>query len=275
MIQSRCSIYGIDYIEKQLKSLSSSRIVSLAQKHLLSVQHVPIWSPVYWFERTFFRIRDYSTHSCAVTASGIMGLNLFQHKYLKNIHSIDDLEKELLNDDEGTFELDIEGSLFFTNPKGQIDLVIAPGHTFNIIKVIENKKIHYRLVQSYIQKYSLQEFLSREGYLFDFESLKEKVLTPLRTVVQKKGVWGPDECEAYCKISSIYSKEWIGRQPSNGTESLSFFGRRTTNLKSPQNHLPSMGTICKHILVCLWLAAVVALFVKGILNFKKPSLINL
>jgi hypothetical protein len=238
-------------IDSELKDLSydEQRIVSLSYKCFI-LDSLPTWSASYWIERATglystmtviehkarYNIEDSkdiwwkNPKACGCTANAIMALNLFNHKYTHELASFEQLEEALQNEEPGTFEISMN-AIKFMKPSGHKTAYM--GHAFNIIKVVYEDKIGYRLVQSYVDKYTLKNFLSRDKeVIVGFEDLKKRLLIPLRSVLYTQGPWQMLQCVDYQKITSV-AVPYQGWTPCTSTRSFkgkSTF-KRTSNRK--------------------------------------------
>lgn len=112
--------------------------------------------------------------ACGLSAGAIMLRNVFKQKYYKEVKTIDNLYKELGNDEEGCFWVSIGFGEY-------VD------HAFVIIKYNNDDKIHYQIVQSYIFKYSLKDnLINNIKYFTEFRILKDEILDPLLLFYKKR-----------------------------------------------------------------------------------------
>lgn len=152
--------------------------------------------------------------ACKPTATVLVLENIFGQSRYQKIDTVKKLLRALKDNEEGTFFLNIHGSNFI-NQKNEES--VFEGHAFTLSKVIEKGQIGYLLAQSYVEKYSLKNFLSNteNRYFFDFFKLKEKILRPYLSILFKKGPWTKKECQAFSAITTIYSERLIGFYPNN------------------------------------------------------------
>lgn len=190
-----------DFIDRGLKFLAShpAYMARLAEVHRGFVLH----------SNSIVELHETATSrnvSYAVTQA-----NFFNHSYFKKIRP-EELNDELQDGEEGTFLLELYESQLINEDNQK---KIFPGHNFVIIKVIEGQKMGYRLVQSYVRKYDLADFLARKEIRFyDFASLEKEILGPLYALLHKKGPWTDKECQNYYSIASVYPHELIGFFPN-------------------------------------------------------------
>lgn len=169
--------------------------------------------------------------ACKTTARAIVQENLFNQSRYQKIDTIKKLFRALKDNEEGTFILNIFGSEFINQDN---KTAVFQGHSFTLLKVIEEGQTGYLLAQSYVEKYSLKEFISNaDRYFFDFSTLKEKILRPYLSILYKKGSWTKRECQAFSAITSIYSEKLIGFYPDSEVSpsgrllEMASFGRTT------------------------------------------------
>ncbi len=154
---------------------------------------------------------DFGIITCKNTAHAVTQYNLFKHSHYKNIEDIQKLEEELQDNEEGTFLLHVLAS-DFVNKQGW--KVPFQGHAFTVIKVIEDGKIGYRLAQSYVDRYSLKNFLEKNDTYYDsFVTLKNEVLEPFYRVLKFKGPWTMETCEDYKCLTGVSPVYLIGHHP--------------------------------------------------------------
>lgn len=148
---------------------------------------------------------------CDNTSYAILQANLFEHSYIKRF-DLRELEEELQGPEESTFLVTIYGSPF-TDKNGNTS--IFQGHSFNLIKTIEkNEEPIFILAHSFVEKYTLAEFLERqEKYFYSFTSLKKEILIPLYSLLNKKGPWTKNDCEDFFSLTSIYPDHLLGFFP--------------------------------------------------------------
>ncbi|CRX37512.1 hypothetical protein ELAC_0150 [Estrella lausannensis] len=151
--------------------------------------------------------------ACGTTARAIVQGNLFGQSRYQKIDSVKKLFRSLKDAEEGTFFLNIYGSEFVNEEN---KTAVFQGHAFTVLKAIEDGKTGYLLAQSYVEEYSLKDFLlNADRYYFDFSSLKEKVLRPFFSILNKRGPWTKKECRDFSSITSIYSERLIGFGPDS------------------------------------------------------------
>lgn len=259
-------------IDAELKKLAidHDRIKDLSYKYLF-LQSYSSFDPLYWLEKKIkfkTRILEYfepentqwlkNPQSCGCTAAAIMGLNLFNQKYIKNITSFDELTFELLNGEEGTFDICINVQYFLD---GYGNKTYFGGHSLTILKVIENKTIGYRVAQSYANEYFLDQFLSLKTYTFyDFEDLQKRFLDPLKAILFHTGMWGEEQLELYHEITGIkplYLKDCYPATKNNTLQN-DLIIERTTNYKPPRTLSSLMNDLMRPILCVLLVVAVAA-----------------
>lgn len=169
--------------------------------------------------------------NCQKTAYAITQYNLFTQSYFKEIAAIKELEKELQDNEEGTFLLGVYGSELIDYQQNESRF---QGHCFTIIKIKEGNETAFRLAQSYIERYSLDEYVeANPGYYANFHILKKEILNPFYGLLHKKGAWTKKECGQYLAITQVSSEHLIGFFPNKElipTGKLlerAFFGRTT------------------------------------------------
>lgn len=151
--------------------------------------------------------------TCKNTADAITQINLFKHSRFKFIETIEKLEMELQDNEEGTFLLNVYGCDLINNQGWK-----APfqGHAFTVIKIIEKGRPSYKFVQSYVDKYNLKDFLEKTNgiYYKNFKALKAQVLKPYYAVLNHEGSWTMKTCNSYKHLTGVRPVYLIGHQPN-------------------------------------------------------------
>ena len=235
------------FIDERLRTLSSNTdwIQSFAAGHYLFDLNS---APPLRSETVSIPVN--SIHlTCQTVGYAIVNANILRQTRYKHISSFEELENELTDAEEGTFLLEVAGTEFINN---QGTSQRFQGHAFTIIKVIEGQETGYRVAQSYVDEYSLYDFLQRdEKHYFNFATLKKEILQPLYSILQKEGPWTKQECEDYYSITSIYPEELIGffpdaqEVPSMKLLTEASFGRTTNKTEGNAKALRKKETLDK------------------------------
>jgi hypothetical protein len=173
----------------------------------------------------------YNAHACGWTAELLLFQNMFKHKTVKHITCPEDLVEELKNNEPGVFGM----SSYYLD------------HAFAIIKTIDqNGNPSYRVIQSFINKYTLKRYNKHYAHRFVFKNyaeLEKKFLKPLFRLLITKGKFGMKDLALFSKITALsveelltipHYKEKIGKEiPSSG---IDLRVARTTN-RQPQAKL--------------------------------------
>jgi hypothetical protein len=207
---------------------NNDKILTLAND-VCCREYFPDWSINYFLYKYIYNVLPYNdSQACGCVALAIMGLNIFNQRYTKRVSSIDNLQKKLKKQKENIFYIGV-GDEFFKNESNVCKYF--PGHAFVIIKYIENKSIKYALFQSYINHYTLSDFIGKHknGIIFnDFEELNNNVIKPFQSIVVNR-VWNTDNQINYYNITGISTFDILNFSP---IRPLSTVIKQTTNKKT-------------------------------------------
>lgn len=159
---------------------------------------------------------------CGMTAAAIIALNPFHQPHLKSYFDEDDFLRNLITDlqntEERLFYFETEECFFTRNQTKRW----FPGHSFVIQKIVTDRSPSFQLFQSYVNEYTLFDFLSkdRSEYTYEnFDSLYQKVIKPLYSLPFEKFPWDQQDCLTLGKITKVRMTHLAGFTP----ESDSFF----------------------------------------------------
>lgn len=173
-----------------LLSKNPGEIIEQSKQYIF-LKPYPCWTLGYILERALGISRRLSSDTwtnnhtaCGVTANAVMNLNVFNQKYYRSIGSIEKLYQELQDDERGCFRIAINfGRYLIETPVSNfyIPYIESLDHAFIIIKYINTDgSMHYQIIQSYVDTYTLQDSLQNKViYFTNFEQLKQTILEPL------------------------------------------------------------------------------------------------
>lgn len=194
------------------KSLRGNRIRSI-QQELVDLSDDPklfdhLASCHYLFFLRICHEVKYESFSCAESSFAMIHLNIFKQKLFRLIHNFEVFKQELQDGEEGAFLVDMPGTEYSSDSGEQ---QIFQGHAFIIFKMIEGDKASYLVAQSFVERYSLKSFISKNEMIYgSYAQLNEKVLKPLNHLLEKNGKWTDRECQAHLDLTSIYPSRLIG-----------------------------------------------------------------
>jgi hypothetical protein len=216
--------------EEPAKSLTKARICHI-QKELMRLDDNPELSNYlahthYLFFNRSTRVPMYGAASCQDSVSAIIQRNLFDHKLFRDIDSLERCALELQDKEEGTFSVRMSQRFFVADTD---EIRQFQGHSFIIVKMIEGDSTFYLIAQSFVEKYSLKTFILKNEMIFDsYAQLNEKVLEPLKLIVNKSGEWSDKECRAHFELTGVFPGWLIGFSPPNhNLLEATRFGRST------------------------------------------------
>jgi hypothetical protein len=193
---------------------NNNKILTLAN-NVCCGEYLPNWSIDYFLYKYYYNVLPYkNSQACGCVALAIMGLNFFDQIYIKNIHSFDILRKKLKNNKESTFLIGV-GDQFFKIKTNNKAIQYFPGHSFVIIKFRENKNTKYILFQSYINHYSLSDFIDRYKYGIiynSFEELDVNIIKPFQYIIVNK-IWNIKNAKRFYNITGIETPELLNYSP--------------------------------------------------------------
>lgn len=206
---------------------NNDKILTLAND-VCCREYFPDWSIDYFLYKYIYNVLPYNdSQACGCVALAIMGLNIFNQRYTKYVSSIDSFQKKLKKQKENIFYIGV-GDEYFKNENNVCKYF--PGHAFVIIKYIENGNIKYALFQSYINHYTLSDFIAKHknGIIFnDFEELNNNVIKPFQSIVVNK-MWNADNQTNYYNITGISTFDILKFSP---IRPLSMVIKQTTKKK--------------------------------------------
>lgn len=176
---------------------------------------------------------------CGLTVAAILALNPFNQPKLKPYlkdgdsakGSLDELIKDLKDKEDRLFVFGATSCVFTRVLGGAYppETRWFTGHGFVIQKVVTNHSPSYQLFQSYIDKYTLANFLSRDRSEYTFENFKSlylKLITPLYSFPHNKEVpWTRKDCLNLEKITKV-KMDLEGFTPE---KAIFFFPSRTVS----------------------------------------------
>lgn len=226
------------------KSLMKERICHI-QKELVRLDENPSLCNYFAHAHYLFFIRSpyvprHGSGMCQETAYAIIQRNLFDHKLFRELDSLEKCELELKDEEEGTFLVRMS-QRFFVDGSGEERQF--QGHTFIIVKMIEGDNTSYLIAQSFVERYSLKSFILENRMIYDsYDELKEKVLTPLKSILEKSGNWTDKECRAHYQMTDVFPGWLIGfSPPKHNLLEAARFGR-SSNIAIEGKKTLSLGT---------------------------------
>lgn len=190
----------IRHIQKELIHLSDNKRLFdlLAHSHYL------------FYHRSLLQPKN-GAFTCQDSASAVVQRNLFNHKVFRDIGSLEEFQSELQDEEEGVFQVGIHGR-HFVNHSGEKR--VFQGHDFIIVKIIEKNNTAYLIAQSFVKQYSLKSFISKNKMIYcSYDQLNENVLTPLKSILEKKGKWSYEECHKHYRLTGVYPRHLMGFSP--------------------------------------------------------------
>jgi hypothetical protein len=148
----------------------------------------------------------FDPHTCGYTGRALLSQGFFNQHHVKTIASLEELVKGLQDDQPGVFQLHTR---YFD-------------HVFILIKTIENGQQKYRIFQSYIGIYSLNDFIQKSGIKFVYENyndLEKRFIDPLVSLVSTQGALGMHELAVLSELTFVdigLLSEWARRQNKLG-----------------------------------------------------------
>lgn len=135
--------------------------------------------------------------------------NLFEQQYFRSIKDFEKFEKELSDDEEGTF------SIHFL------------GLTLTIIKHITSEK-QFTVINS------LKTYSRKKKILHNLDSFTKDVLGPLQTLMYNEGILNYAECIAYYKLTGHNLLDLLRCPFPQNLSTFTKFGR-TSNIASNES----------------------------------------
>lgn len=176
---------------------------------------------------------------CQDSVFAMIHLNLFNHKLYREIDNLKMFKHELQDNEEGAFTVRIPGALFFD--EAMKDRVFQ-GHDFIIYKIIEGDSIAYMVAQSFVDEYSLKNFILENKMIYDsYEDLKIAVLDQVSSIINKNGAWTDKENQAYFNLTSVSADRLIGfSHPEENLLKYVEFGR-SSNIRAEGQDMIVLG----------------------------------
>jgi len=229
----------------KINSLMKERICHI-QKELVRLDENPrLFNYLALTHYLFFyrspNIPRHGSGMCQETAYAIIQRNLFDHKLFREIDSLEQCELELKGKEEGTFLVRMS-QRFFVDGSGEESQF--QGHSFIIVKMIEGDNVSYLIAQSFVERYSLKSFILENKMIYDsYDQMDAKVLTPLKSILEKSGNWTEKECQAHYQLTGVFPGWLIGfSPPKHNLIEAARFGR-SSNIEIEGKKTLSLGTL--------------------------------
>lgn len=173
---------------------------------------------------------------CLYTSRSICSLNLLNQKYDMFMQDVTHFEENLKNDEEGIFHVQI----------CEVSVIYVPNHSFIIIKLFENGHPIFKVVQSYVTRYDLKDYLDRtQGVYYNFNDLYEKVLKHVYTMIDAKSViWNAEKRKSWLQLTGVATDEYASKKHTF----IKCFVTRSTNNTPPASNERIFFNINKPIL---------------------------
>lgn len=215
---------------------SFSKIESIQQKIFELTATQQLLKELVTVHHLFFYKKGFPYHalmnSSPDSSAALIQRNLYEQKYFRSIPNLEIFEKELLNDEEGTFTLALPGYIVseggFTIP--------FKGETLTILKRIENDE------KTYLVASSLSRFWENELQIYSQDRFMQHILTSLHNLQHSNQTWDFQACVAHYKLTRINIIAIINSIMPSEAPILSQFGR-TSNVALEDDRKVLLGTI--------------------------------
>lgn len=144
--------------------------------------------------------KNFKENACGVTATALFESNYFKMGSISGTNNFDKFMEKLKDSEYNIFEITINSTKEF-----------KLGHAMVIIKYGNQ----YKLYQSYVNKYNLNEYLKMDDNIYNFDEFNTKFISKLKILFQNENYTLDDVKKAYCELTYVDELKNIEKVPSS------------------------------------------------------------